>query len=403
MRKKNIFLLFVLLGSKMLTAQVGVGTINTQGALHIDGARDNAATGVPTATQQRNDVIITAAGKVGIGTIAPANSAGLEINSTTMGFLPSRMTSAQMKAIATTPQSEGLVVFCTDCNPQKGIRVFNGTTWVDATGSEDYFKGSYFSTISNGASEFFNNTTACMDKAISVSVSCPATVTGPSNTIYNTVSINGQCWMASNLKELPTVPAPCTAAINTGCNAWLATTIADLGRWGYYNTATTTGTAGWATIEPATGEGLLYQWNATMLGIYTERTRGVCPSGWHVPSDCEFFYLEFSLGMTIDQSTTTGWRTAGNVGGKLGTFTRATSGSANGTGNNSSGFSARSSGVRNANGTFSGRGASTSFHTSTASGTSNVIVRSLSQDQNGVGRSVVSRAIASAVRCLKDN
>jgi uncharacterized protein (TIGR02145 family) len=156
-------------------------------------------------------------------------------------------------------------------------------------------------------------------------------------------------------------------------------------------------------MQPATGEGLLYQWNATMLGIYSERTKGVCPIGWHIPSDCEFFYLEFGLGMTNNQSATTGWRTAGNVGGKLATFTRATSGAANGSGSNSSGFSALSSGVRNANGTFSGRGASTSFHTSTASGTSNVIVRSLAQDQHGIGRSAVARAIASSIRCLKDN
>jgi hypothetical protein len=52
-------------------SQVGVNTPNPQGAFHIDGAKDNPATGVPTATQQENDLIVNDLGRVGIGTNTP--------------------------------------------------------------------------------------------------------------------------------------------------------------------------------------------------------------------------------------------------------------------------------------------------------------------------------------------
>ena len=53
-------------------------------------------------------------------------SAVLEVESTTKGFLPPRMTQAQMTAIVVAV--EGLMVYCTDCNP-KGVYNFN-TGWV---------------------------------------------------------------------------------------------------------------------------------------------------------------------------------------------------------------------------------------------------------------------------------
>ncbi|WP_117590732.1 hypothetical protein [Chryseobacterium sp. FH2] len=53
-------------------AQTGIGTQNPQGALHVDGGKDNAATGIPTATQVSNDVIINkTTGFIGLGVLAP--------------------------------------------------------------------------------------------------------------------------------------------------------------------------------------------------------------------------------------------------------------------------------------------------------------------------------------------
>lgn len=45
--------------------------------------------------------------------------------------------------------------------------------------------------------------------------------------------------------------------------------------------------------------GGLYTWTETMAYDTTEGSRGICPSGWHVPSDQEWIDLELALGMDI--------------------------------------------------------------------------------------------------------
>jgi hypothetical protein len=95
MRKTIASLLIVGLGTTMVTAQIGVNTPNPQTALHIDGAKDNPATGIPTAAQQTNDVAVTQQGRLGVGTIAPTNS--LEVDShvnNTSGVKMTRLPSA---------------------------------------------------------------------------------------------------------------------------------------------------------------------------------------------------------------------------------------------------------------------------------------------------------------------
>ncbi|MGY0406895.1 MAG: hypothetical protein ACWIPJ_00855, partial [Polaribacter sp.] len=64
--------------------------------------------------------------QVGVGTKTPDKSAALEVQSTTKGFLPPRMTYAQIKAI--NDPAEGLIIYCTDCTP-KGIYVHGDTNF----------------------------------------------------------------------------------------------------------------------------------------------------------------------------------------------------------------------------------------------------------------------------------
>lgn len=71
MRKTVSLVSLLLLGSVNYYAQVGVNTQNPQGSFHVDGAKDNATTGAPTAAQQTNDLIVTSTGNVGIGTTTP--------------------------------------------------------------------------------------------------------------------------------------------------------------------------------------------------------------------------------------------------------------------------------------------------------------------------------------------
>lgn len=71
-------------------------------------------------------------GSVGVGTLTPATSAKLEVNSTTQGFLPPRMTYAQRNAIAS--PVAGLVVWCSNCGTKGELQVHNGTEWTNMTG-----------------------------------------------------------------------------------------------------------------------------------------------------------------------------------------------------------------------------------------------------------------------------
>lgn len=120
------------------------------------------------------------------------------------------------------------------------------------------------------------------------------------------VDIGGQCWMRYNMNITPSNfnPAP-TYVIGTD-NGW----------------------SGVYTGGPFADKGLLYQWSAAMNNSTTERSRGICPSGWHIPSDCELMYLENTLGMSTAQQISTGTRTNGTVGSDLSLLT--------GSGNNNS-------------------------------------------------------------------
>jgi len=65
-------------------------------------------------------------GNVGIGTATPNASASLDVSSTTRGFLPPRMTTAQRDAISS--PAAGLVIYNTTTNKHQG---YDGSVWND--------------------------------------------------------------------------------------------------------------------------------------------------------------------------------------------------------------------------------------------------------------------------------
>lgn len=361
--------------------------------------------------------------QVGIGTITPEASAELEISSTTKGFLPPRMTKSQMIDIAS--PALGLTVYCTDCSTQglftntlnniSSWQHITGTPSYDATGNlpgslatfyNGWVAGVYTGTpaiVNHSAyttSEKFSENTSCGGASILISRggTCPTTVsvgTAPNINVYNTVNINGQCWMKTNLKEIPIS----YASSNNGATAWLNTTkLADVGNWGFYNYDDVTGASNFAASEYAAGEGMLYQWKAAMNGSTNERAQGVCPAGWHIPSDCEFMYLEHGLGMSLASQVLTGPRGSGASEGEVGTKLRTAGG-------NASGFSGILSGRRDnlftGGNSFVNRTSNLFIWTSTGNATS-AYYRVLSTGGKQVQRSNVSTIGAYSVRCLKN-
>ncbi|TGN21429.1 hypothetical protein [Empedobacter tilapiae] len=83
--KKHLIVLISLFSSVSLFSQVGINTENPQQLFHTDGkssaATTNPTTGIPSAAQQVDDVVITNQGRIGIGTIAPTEK--LEVNGKT--------------------------------------------------------------------------------------------------------------------------------------------------------------------------------------------------------------------------------------------------------------------------------------------------------------------------------
>ena len=107
-----------LANSQTGAAQIG---LNPNGDISF---RTEAIKTTGSASSVSTRMLIDSSGNVGIGTTSPDTNAILQLNSTTQGFLPPRMTTAQRDAITTPP--EGLVIYNTIDHV---LNFYNGTSW----------------------------------------------------------------------------------------------------------------------------------------------------------------------------------------------------------------------------------------------------------------------------------
>ena len=196
--------------------------------------------------------------------------------------------------------------------------------------------------------------------------------------LYNTITIGSQVWMAENLRTTKfndNNPIPNI----TGNTEWLNLSGA---AYCWYNND--------ISYKPTLGA--LYSW-------YTITEGGLCPSGWHVPTDEEFGTLEIFLGMNPDSINIWGWR-----GTNQGTQMKDTTGWDNeGNGTNTSGFTGLPGGYRYAaQGAFYALGRLTYWWTKTENGTVEAWYRRLDASQNDVYRASTSKKGGKYIRCLKD-
>jgi uncharacterized protein (TIGR02145 family) len=201
------------------------------------------------------------------------------------------------------------------------------------------------------------------------------------DTYYDLVDINGQCWFAENLAT--SLYNDGTAIPNvTGFSAWGALSTP---AYCWYNN----------NISYKSVYGGLYNYFAVQTG-------NLCPTGWHVASDCDWMYLENSLGLSpVDQSTS-GWRGAAlPLGGKLknNAWTSPNLGASN-----SSGFSALPGGFRmgTSSGTFSGIVNYGFWWTSSNNNTNTAWHRGMGYNEFGLNRDILIKKYGASVRCIKD-
>jgi len=199
--------------------------------------------------------------------------------------------------------------------------------------------------------------------------------------VYNTVQIGSQCWMAENLKYLPSVVGPATGSQTTlyyYVYGYGGTIVADAKATSNY------------TIY-----GVLYNWPAAMNGATSSTAnpsgvQGLCPTGWHLPSDAEWTQLTDYLGGTSV------------AGGKL-KETGTTHWSSPNTGaTNETGFTALPGGYRNGGGTFNYIGNDGYWWSTTEYNTDTAWRRGMNYISSIVYRNDDNKELGFSVRCLKD-
>ena len=254
-----------------------------------------------------------------------------------------------------------------------GIGSFN-TILRGLNPSTTYYARSYAKN-SNGVVVYGNEVTFTTTASLP-GVRCPGipTVTDIDGNVYNTVQIGNQCWTQSNLK---TSKYRNGDNIPTGLNnsAWSSTL---LGAYSIYDN----------DLANDALYGKLYNHYSV------SDSRGLCPTGWHVPSDGEWTTLVNYLGgasvaggslkSTAMQPTPGGWASP-NAGAI-----------------NSSGYSALASGFRLDNGAFNYISYYTKWWSSTLISGFNAWYRNLDYDHSFFGRSNDYVTYGFSVRCLKD-
>lgn len=219
-----------------------------------------------------------------------------------------------------------------------------------------------------------------------------STLTDIDNNTYNTVQIGNQCWMKENLRTTryadgTDIPAGYSYESSMSSSYFYDYLYSDM---------------------PLAERGYLYNWPAAMHGAPSSDAnpsgvQGVCPTGWHLPSDAEWTQLtnhlsahnEFVCNDTIDNiakalASTSGWLTSTEncaVGNDQTT-------------NNASGFDAFPAGICNMS--FGGTGEYAYFWSSTQIFGSWVYFRGIGKDDASVLRDDRTMNFGFSVRCLRD-
>jgi uncharacterized protein (TIGR02145 family) len=199
--------------------------------------------------------------------------------------------------------------------------------------------------------------------------------------VYRTVTIGNQVWMAENLKYLPGVVGPEAGSVTTPyyyVNNYSGAIVSDAKALSNYNTY-----------------GVLYNWPAAINGGLSSAenpsgVQGVCPDGWHLPSNAE--WQELLLFVSND----------GTSGGKLKETGTSHWLIPNTGATNEFGFTALPGGVRFENtSSFDAPGEVGWWWSSTGPGANSATFYRMFHNIDGVIGFSESKALGLSVRCVK--
>lgn len=196
---------------------------------------------------------------------------------------------------------------CWDTQPDPSIE---GSHLSFSGGTGDYrttMKNLELSTLYYVRAFAINNTGLAYGNEVSFRTN-DTPVTDIDGNVYPTVAIGEQIWMIKNLGV--TRYADGTLVPHLPSDEYWDSLHVDEKGWSYYMN------------NPSNRDtyGALYTWSAAVNGLddidpELEPIQGVCPDGWHLPSDGDWKELEMYLGMPALTADSSGWR--GNIGGKL--------------------------------------------------------------------------------------
>lgn len=174
---------------------------------------------------------------------------------------------------------------------------------------------------------------------------------------YNTIQIGTQCWFKENLDVGTMIQGNQTQTNNSTIEKYCYNN--DLNNCAIY--------------------GGLYQWDEAMQYVKSEKAKGICPTGWHLPTIAQF------------QTLRTFVNTDGNALKSIG----------QGAGTNTSGFSALLSGFLGGGGNFGNLGATAMFWTSTEGSATKANNYTLYSDVNFYQDETFT-FLGYSVRCIRD-
>ena len=199
---------------------------------------------------------------------------------------------------------------------------------------------------------------------------------------YETVQIGYQCWFAENLRSENYENGDAIPS-NLDDSDWQNTTSGAVAVYGEGNGGCVNSSPDgdacdevWSLNE----YGRLYNWHAV------DDARGLCPSGWHVPSNAEWTVMIDELGghdvAGGKMKTTFGWNGGSN-------------------GSNSSGFSGLPGGLRDDNGSFGDSGTNGDWWSSSSNAPYSW-ARFLYVHES-VGHYVSNQSYGFSIRCIQDS